>query len=102
MASFSISAYGVERCSGWCSYCSCASTINYTMGAKKDINHLIGIDDYVFEHQYKADWNKVKETLLNDPQIKGRTKEQLAKDHIHFDLYILILTFYLKQFLYGL
>lgn len=87
MASFSISAYGPERCTGFCAYCCAGSTINYTMGVKKDLNHLIEVDNYVFEHQYKRDWEKVKQTLLNDPQIRGKSKEQLAKENVHFDLW---------------
>ena len=82
-ASFSITAYGVERCNGLCSYCSCASIENYTMGCKKDINALEKIDEYVFNKEYQADWDKVEETLKNHPNVVN----DRDKKSIHFDLW---------------
>ena len=85
MASFSITGNNVKRCSGFCSYCVAGSTSNYVMGCKKDVEALEKIDEWVWEKEYKADWNKVEESLANDPQIK----EDKAKNNksFHCDLW---------------
>lgn len=85
MASYSITGWGVERCYQFCSYCSCASIENYTMGCKRDVESMEKIDEYVYEKQYKADWNKVEETLRNDPQIKR--EKNVKNKHAHCDLW---------------
>ena len=87
MASFSFTAYGAERCTGYCSYCSCATIENYAMGVKKDVDALKAIDDYVFEKQYKTNWNKVEQTLRNNPQIINDLKKEEGARFVHVDIW---------------
>ena len=71
--SYSFTAAGVNSCSGFCNYCSAASSMSYSF-MKQDFSKLkdniIKTDEKTY-NEFKADFNKVEETLDNDPQIKN-------------------------------
>lgn len=73
IVSYSIVGNGVSSCSGGCKYCSAAAAMNYHMWLKKNdiYQELKRIDDRNYE-EFRADFNKLEETLDNDiKNVKG-------------------------------
>lgn len=88
--SYSITGAGVKTCSGGCSYCSAASSMDYTLynwTNRKDKDKIIEALRKADEQSYrefKADFPKLEEALDNDPQMKNALKQQKENNaHIY-------------------
>lgn len=88
---FSITMNGVESCSHNCVYCSAATTLNYAQGVNyNDLeSSLKKIDEKTYS-EFRADFNKMTETLEQDSRFR-RAKELQEKKgiqcYVHIDLW---------------
>jgi hypothetical protein len=84
---YSITGFGIKSCSGRCAYCSSATTVNYNMGCKPDVDDLIKVDNKVFNEEYKADWAKVEETIKHNEQYLNEIKKPEDQRFAHVDIW---------------
>ena len=85
---FSINGAGTSSCSGGCVYCSAATTLDYAMGVNKNdvVKSLKAIDEKTYG-EFKADYNKLTETLEHNSRFR-RAKEIQEKEGIQGKVHI--------------